>query len=171
MRTSTGSNHEAREAVGRILNLLLADEYFLYQITRDYHWNVRGPDFFSLRLQFQMQHDASTAWVDEVTERIRLLRLDERISWDDLKESVRCAAASGFGLPAEAMITGLLRAHEDIIAQLRSDIEVCRFKWCDASTAGFLAGLVEQHENSAWMLRAQLEIPEANSAQFTASLN
>lgn len=171
MRTKSGLIHETREAVGRILNLLLADEYLLYQITRDYHWNVSGPDFFSRRLLFQLQHDASTRWVDEVTEQIRQLRLDKRISWDELKESARCSAASGFGLTADAMLTELLRAHDDIIAQLRSDIEICRYRLGDASTARFLAGLLEQHENSAWMLRAQLETAEINPPQFSASLN
>jgi len=154
-----------------MLNLLLADEYLLYQITRDYHWNVNGPDFFSLRLQFQLQHDAATKWVDEVTERIREMRLDARISWGDLKESARCSAAAGFGLAADCMLAELLRAHEDIIAQLRSDAEVCRLKFGDASTAGFLAGMIEQHENAAWMLRAQLETAGVNPPQFSASLN
>jgi len=171
MRTSPTLNHQAHEDVGQILNLLLADEYALYKITRDYHWNVTGPEFFSLQLLFQLQHDASTGWVDEVTEQIRLLRLDKRISWDELKESARCSAASGFGLTADVMLAELLRAHEDIVAQLRSDIEVCRHKLGDESTAGFLAGLAEQHENSAWMLRAQLETEGNSSSQFSASLN
>lgn len=171
MRTNPGLIHETREAVGRILNLQLADEYMLYKITRDYHWNVTGPDFFSLRLLFKLQHDASTGWVDDVAEQIRLLRLDARISWADVEASARCSAASGFGMTAGDMLAELLTAHEDIIAQLRSDIEVCRCKLGDASVAGFLADLVEQHENSAWMLRAQLETAEMNPSQFSASLN
>ena len=157
MSFSTELSHKTREAVGRILNLQLADEYMLYKLTRDYHWNVTGPDFFSLRLQFQLQHDASTGWVDDVAERIRLLRLDARISWDDLKEAARYTAIAGLGLSAECMLAELLRVHEDVIAQLRSDIEVCRVSLGDESTAGFLTNLMEQHENAAWMLRAQLE--------------
>ncbi len=157
MRNFTAMNHESREAVGRILNLLLADEYMLYKITRDYHWNVTGPDFFSLRLQFQLQHEAATGWVDSLSEYIRLLRLDARISWDDLTESARCSADSGFGLSSERMLSELLHAHEDIMAQLRSGIEICRYRLSDDSTAFFLNTLVEQHENAAWMLRAQLE--------------
>lgn len=171
MKTSAELKHESHEAVGRMLNLLLADEYLLYQITRDYHWNVSGTDFFSRRLLFQLQHDAATKWVDEVTERIREMRLDARISWADLKESARCSAASGFGLAADSMLAELLRAHEDIIAHLRSDTEVCRLRFGDASTAGFLAGMIEQHENAAWMLRTQLDTPEVNPLQFSASLN
>ena len=162
MRTCPELNHEVSEAVGRILNLLLADEYRLYQITRDYHWNVTGPDFFSLRRQFQLQHEATTGWVDAVAERIREMRLDTRISWEDLKMLARCSASTGCGLPPEDMRSELLRMHDEMIVQLRSDSRVCLDRQGDASTAAFLDGLREQHENAAWMLRAQLETADIN---------
>ena len=52
MITHTGLNDEARLEVGQILNLLLADKYVLYTTTRDYHWNVTGPEFLALHHQF-----------------------------------------------------------------------------------------------------------------------
>ena len=169
--TSAESEREARREVGRILELLLADEYMLYKITRDYLWNVAGPDYFSLRLQFQLQHAETAGWVDAVTERIRAMRLDTRKSWAELQASARCSAAPGFELPAGHMLAELLRSHDEMIAQLRSDSETCRQRYGDASTASFLDGLREQHENSAWMLRAQLETAESNQsgamARFT----
>jgi len=157
MNTRTELIHESREAVGRILNLQLADEYALYKITRDYNWNVTGPDFFSLRLQFQLQHNDAARWVDDLSEWIRNLRLDARISWAELKESARCSAAPGLGLPAHRMLAELLHAHDAIMARLGADSVDCLRQYGDTATAGFLTGLREQHENAAWMIRAQLE--------------
>ena len=54
-----------------MLNLLLADEYVLYATTRDYHWNVTGPEFSSLHLQFEMQFGQIADWIDQVAERTR----------------------------------------------------------------------------------------------------
>lgn len=145
-----------------MLNPLLADEYMLYKITRDYHWNVMGPDYYSLRLQFQLQHEEAARFVDDVAERVRTLHLDARICWTDLMGSARCSAAPGLGLPAQRMLVELLHAHEGIIAQLDADSKECLEYLGDASMAEFLTDLRERHENAAWMLRAQIGIPADN---------
>ncbi len=53
MKANIGLNDETRLEVGQILNLILANEFVLYATTRDYHWNVTGPDFRSLHLEFE----------------------------------------------------------------------------------------------------------------------
>lgn len=156
MKTIIQSDHDVREEVRRILNLLLADEYMLYKITRDYHWNVTGPDYYALRLQFHLQHEEAAHWVDEVSEWIRALHLDTHINWTELIASARLLAASGFGLPAQRMIAELLRAHEEIMAQLYTDGDICLHYLGDAAMASRLTSLRERHENAAWMLRAHL---------------
>ena len=156
-KRSAESKEETRHQVERILNLLLADEYALYKITRDYHWNVTGADYFSLRLLFQLQHEETAGWVDAVSEKIREMHFDKRVSWEDLKASARCVAAPGLGLPAKYMLAELLGAYDQVIARLHSDSDVCLQRCGEASIFRFLSGLREQHENAAWMLRAQLE--------------
>lgn len=147
---------DVRREVGRILNLLLADEYVLYKIMRDYHWNVTGPDYYALRLQFHLQQEEAARWVDDVSEWIRELHLEPRINWTDLIESARLSAASGLGLPAQRMIAELLRAHEEIMAQLCTDSDICLHYLGEVSMASLLTDLRERHENAAWMLRAHL---------------
>ena len=61
------------------------------------------------------------------------------------------------------MLTELLSLHEELVVRLRTDSETCATRYKDAGTADFLTGLMEQHEKTAWMLRAQLE-PEAKKA-------
>jgi starvation-inducible DNA-binding protein len=51
-----------RKAVVEILNRLLSDEYVLLTKTRNYHWNVTGPQFNDLHTFFESQYDA----LDEV---------------------------------------------------------------------------------------------------------
>ena len=71
MKINNGLTDEARLEVGQILNLLLADEYVLGATTRDYHWNVTGPDFPGLHEQFDRQYAQVSDWIDEVAERAR----------------------------------------------------------------------------------------------------
>lgn len=54
------------------LNLLLANYHVHYQKLRNYHWNVKGPDFFDIHEQFEMQYNEAKLNIDDVAERIRV---------------------------------------------------------------------------------------------------
>lgn len=164
MKTNIGLNDEARLEVGQMLNLVLADEYVLYATTRDYHWNVTGPEFRSLHQQFEEQYERIAQWIDDVAERARAIGVGARGNWADLTKAARTSADPGIDLSAEHMVSELLALHEEMIGQLRIDSESCTERFKDAGTADFLTGLMEKHEKTAWMLRAQLE----TQAQETA---
>jgi starvation-inducible DNA-binding protein len=164
MKTNIGLNDEARLEVGQMLNLLLADEYVLYATTRDYHWNVTGPEFRSLHKQFEEQYEELATWIDDVAERARAIGVGARGNWADLTKAARSSADPGIGLPAEHMLAELLALHEEMIVQLRTDSEACTERFKDAGTADFLTGLMERHEKTAWMLRSQLETEEEEAS-------
>lgn len=164
MKTNIGLNDEVRLEVGQMLNLILADEYVLYATLRDYHWNVTGPEFRSLHLQFEEQYTQVAQWIDDVAERARAIGAGARGNWADLVKAARCSADPGIGLPAEHMLAELLDLHEEMIIQLRTDSSACLDRFRDAGTADFLTGLMERHEKAAWLLRAQLETEEAEAS-------
>jgi len=168
MKTNIRLNDETRLEVGQILNLILADEYVLYATTRDYHWNVTGPEFRSLHLMFEAQYDEVAEWIDNVAERARAIGVGAEGNWADLAKAARTSADPGVGLSAEHMLSELLSLHEEMIVQLRTDGDACLERYGDAGTADFLTGLMERHEKTAWMLRAQLETEEEEASQEIA---
>ena len=58
---------------------------------------------------------------------------------------------------ANTMVDRLVQDHEQIIRNLRKDIDQSMDEYHDEGTADFLTGLMEQHEEMAWMLRSFLE--------------
>jgi starvation-inducible DNA-binding protein len=164
MKTNIGLSDEARLEVGQTLNLILADEFVLYATTRDYHWNVTGPEFRSLHLQFEEHYTQIAQWIDDVAERARAIGVGARGNWADLVKAARSSADPGMDLPADHMLSELLALHEDLVVQLRTDSEACLTRFKDAGTADFLTGLMEKHEKAAWMLRSQLETEEAEAS-------
>src|SRR6266850_3518226 len=52
-----------RQTVVDILNTLLSDEYVLYTKTRNYHWNVTGPQFNDLHTFFEAQYEELNEFV------------------------------------------------------------------------------------------------------------
>src|SRR5205809_7575106 len=73
MSPNIGIAESERKKIVTILNTLLADEYLLYTKTRNFHWNVVGPQFNDLHKFFEGQYEALDDIVDEVAERVRAL--------------------------------------------------------------------------------------------------
>ena len=157
MHPNIGLLDEHREGVVAILNTLLADEYLLYTKTRNYHWNVVGPQFNELHKFFEAQYNELNEIVDDVAERSRALGGNALGTMTEFLKSTRLNEESGYYPEARQMIANLLADHEGLICHLRIDLETCAEKYHDAGTNDFLIGLMEQHEKMAWMLRAFLD--------------
>ena len=156
MAPNIGIADDRRDGVLRILTALLADEYVLYTKTRNYHWNVVGPQFNDLHKFFETQYDALNEVVDEVAERSRTLggpaigTLAEMLDHARLKEHPKQYP------DAKQMLANLVADHEAIVRTLRGDLAAAMDKFGDAGTSDFLTGLMEKHEKMAWMLRSFL---------------
>jgi starvation-inducible DNA-binding protein len=141
----------------QILNTLLADEYVLYTKTRNYHWNVTGPQFNDLHRFFERQYEDLNEIVDEVAERARTLGAPALGTLNEFSEATRLSEHPGVYPDAMTMIANLLADHEAIIRVLRTDLETCAERYHDVGTNDFLTSLMERHEKMAWMLRSFLQ--------------
>jgi len=155
MNVSIGLNDGQRQLVVDILNRLLADEVLLYIKTRNFHWNVVGPQFSELHKFFEGQYEEQDEIMDEVAERARALGGRAAGSMAEFLKQSRLKEASG-SPEAKAMLAALLNDHETLIRALREDVATVGDKHGDAGTQDFLTGLMEQHEKMAWMLRSYL---------------
>ena len=156
MKVNIGIDSKKREGVVDILNVLLSDEYLLYTKTRNYHWNVIGPQFNDLHKFFESQYEALNDIVDQVAERARALGGHSLGTLKEFLGETRLKEFPAQYPNAATMLSNLLTDHESIIQFLREDVETCS-RYQDQGTTDFLTGLMEEHEKMAWMLRSFLE--------------
>ncbi|MGH7847376.1 MAG: Dps family protein [Candidatus Binatia bacterium] len=149
MKPNIALSDEQREGVVKILNLSLSDEYLLYTKTRNYHWNVVGPQFNDLHKFFEEQYNELNEVVDDVAERARSLGGSALGTLTEFTQRTRLKEHPGQHPSAREMIANLLADHETIIRQLRIDLETCAEKYQDMGTNDFLTGLMEKHEKMA----------------------
>lgn len=155
-KINIGISDGDRAEVNKILSKVLADEYVLYTKTRNYHWNVVGPQFSEYHKLFSDQYEALDSDIDEIAERIRSLGAMTPATLAEFAKTSRLEEHPGVYPDASTMIANLLADHEAVIRTLRADVDSC-VKHNDAGTADFLTGLLEKHEKTAWMLRSMLE--------------
>jgi starvation-inducible DNA-binding protein len=156
MTVNIGISDDNRQKIVAILNTLLADEFLLYTKTRNYHWNVTGPQFNDLHKFFETLYEQLDEVIDEVAERARALGGRAFGTLDEFRTSARLGEKPGAVPPARDMLAALLADHEALIRTLREDVATVTDRYQDVGTADFLTGLLEKHEKTAWMLRSFL---------------
>lgn len=156
-KLNIGLTEEQRQGVVELLNHDLADAYLLLIKTKKYHWDVIGPQFRSLHEIWEEQYTALTESIDSMAERVRALggypvgTAAGFLKYASIKEH------SGDVPDASGMVANLVVDHEQIIRNFRDHIDRCSDDFHDEGTADFLTGLMEQHEEMAWMLRSFIE--------------
>jgi starvation-inducible DNA-binding protein len=148
-KTPNGITGKARETLARIFDHVLKDECLLSATTRDYRWNVTGPNLYSLHRLFDEQRRQLDEWLDQLIERAKSFGFGARASLEQNVQLPAADAVSGAGLPAGTMVVDLLLRHEEMAHRLREDIA----RLNDPVTADLLMRMVEFHETTAWMLR------------------
>src|SRR5574341_1609995 len=146
MKANIGISEANQKGVVEILNIVLSDEYVLYTKTRNYHWNILGPQFNDLHKFFETQYENLNEIIDDVAERARSLDGMSLGTLAEFLKHTRLKEYPGQSPDAHEMLLNLLSDHEAIIRYLRVDLEKCVDKYHDIGTNDYLTGLMEKHE-------------------------
>lgn len=149
-----GLSDEQREGVCKLLNEDLANTYLLQIKTKKYHWDVVGPQFRSVHELLEEQYQALSQNIDAIAERTRALGFFPLGTAREFVEVASLQEHPGDIPMATEMIKRLQSDHEHIIRTLRQHIDTASEDFHDEGTADFLTGLMEAHEQMAWMLRS-----------------
>lgn len=152
-----GLTDKQRQGVISLLNQSLADTYVLLVKTKKYHWDIVGPQFMTLHKLWQAHYEALTINVDVIAERIRTLGGYPVGTMEGFLEICSLKEHPGNVPNATEMVSQLLEDHQKVVRNLREQVEQCSKDFKDDGTADFLTGLMEQHEQTAWMLRSFIE--------------
>jgi starvation-inducible DNA-binding protein len=155
MKPNLGILENHLQAVSLELNKLLADEVVLYIKTRNYHWNIEGPNFHEMHIFYENQFKHIDEMMDQIAERIRTLghyaeaRLADYLKLTNLIEPPYINFQND-------QLKNLLASHETIICNLRRLIPIFENEHKDIGSADFATQLLTMHEKIAWMIRAYL---------------
>ena len=157
MRPELGLTETQQEGVINALNTVLADQHVLYTKLRNYHWNIIGAEFFALHELFEKQYNAVKESADVVAERVRAHGGNAIGTLEEFLERTRLKEKPNDYPGAQQMVINLVKDHEVMVRNLRKDAERCGEEYDDAATEDLFIGLLQDHEEMAWMLRSFVE--------------
>lgn len=149
-----GWSTQETERIAESLNLVLANYSVHYQKLRNYHWNVKGSDFFDLHEQFEMLYTEALNSIDSIAERIRvfgkipLSTLKEYLETSEIKET-------GTDLDSDIMVREVLSDFRILLKYMSETVEVSKEQE-DSGTEEMIKVFINNIEKHHWMLTAFL---------------
>ena len=149
-----GWTTEETSDITHALNEVLANYMVHYQKLRNFHWNVKGSDFFDLHEQFEKQYTEALQNIDDIAERIRIFGetplslLKDYLEASEIKET-------GSHLPSEIMVRELLSDYHILLQYLFTAVSVAASHE-DSGTEELLKVSINHLEKNHWMLSAFL---------------
>lgn len=134
------------------LNDFLASYHVYYQNLRNFHWNVKGENFFDLHNQFEGLYNDARLKIDEIAERILTLRHRPISRLSDYLVISKVKEAPLLEYDRE-MVETILENHKVLISQMRRIIEKAE-EAGDEGTIDMIGGFLENLEKKSWMLDA-----------------
>lgn len=140
------------QEITKSLNVLLANYNIHYQRLRNYHWNVKGSDFFDLHEEFEKLYLEALRNMDDIAERIRIFgesplsTLQEYLETSELKET-------GSQLSSELMVRELLSDYRILLQYMFAVVDVASTHG-DSGTEEMVKRFIHDVEKHHWMLSA-----------------
>lgn len=141
-------------ALEKQLNLQIANWTVLYTKLHNFHWYVKGPNFFTLHEKFEELYNEAAANIDELAE--RLLAIGGR-PVATLRDSLSVASLSeaAGGEAPEAMVAAIVADFTTLQGELKQGMEAAE-EAQDEATSDLLLGILSSLEKHNWMLNAYL---------------
>ncbi|MEL7341927.1 MAG: DNA starvation/stationary phase protection protein [Bacteroidota bacterium] len=137
------------------LNELLANYHVHYQKLRNFHWNVKGRDFFELHEKFEELYNEVKLNIDEIAERIRvfgqtpLSTMKDYLETSEIKEDPT-------DLHADIMVHRVVEDFRILLTKM-VDAANAAIDIGDVGTEDMINTMINETEKRHWMFNAWLQ--------------
>lgn len=147
-----GFSHMETAELVNFLNRLLSNYQVHYQKLRNFHWNVKGGDFFDIHEKFEEMYTEAITHIDDIAERIRIFgqhpksTLKEYLEESEIKEAPHDLSSYEMVQEIRSDLQKLLSFMMDALSAA-NDIG-------DAGTHNMLNTMIKSAEKWHWMWTA-----------------
>ena len=136
------------------LNTQVSTWSVMYTKLHNYHWYVKGKQFFTLHAKFEELYDEATLHMDEIAERVLTLGGEPTATLKEHLSDAVVAEATGKE-KAEQMVSTIVDDFDAIMKSLKTGMKLAGDAG-DFMTEDLLNAIYQSIEKHQWMLNAFL---------------
>lgn len=145
---------QAAQELQKQLNLQIANWTVMYTKLHNFHWFVKGPNFFTLHEKFESFYDEAAGYIDDIAERLLAIGGTPIATLREALALASISEASGKET-ADEMVAAVIADFEKLDSELKDGMEAAA-RAEDEATSDLLLGIVSSLEKHNWMLNAYL---------------
>lgn len=146
------TNNTNTITMSAVLNQQIANWNLLHMKLHNFHWYVKGPQFFTLHVKFEELYTEAATHIDVLAERLLAVGGKPVATLTDTLRIASVSEAAG-GETAEQMTKAIASDYGQLIGELRQGIKIAD-SCDDEDTADLLLGIKTGLEKHVWMLNA-----------------
>lgn len=142
------------DKITKVLNTQIANWSLLFTKLHNYHWYVKGPQFFTLHLKFEELYTEAALHVDNLAERLLALDGGPIATLHGIIQTATIKDAVG-NESATEMVRTLVADFGTIVNELKEGMSIANREG-DETTGDMLLAIHTSLEKHVWMLKSFL---------------
>ncbi|MGL4722799.1 MAG: Dps family protein [Desulfovibrionaceae bacterium] len=135
------------------LNQLLADTSVLYAKIQNYHWNVKGVQFYAIHAKTEALYNIMTTMRDDLAERIIQIGGTPIVTLKGILQKTRIKEEENIVFDAKCIVQNILKDFEFFHKEF---VELSNLEGVDIVTGNYAQDQLAFLEKEIWMMRAFL---------------
>ncbi len=133
------------------LNCLLADLNVFYRKLQNYHWNVKGKDFFTMHEKLEEYYDEINEQIDEVAEHILMLNNEPLGTMKDYLDNTCITEAKNEKIDKCEVIKNIIADYNTLFKKV-SEIKEEADNQKEYGTSSLMDNYISLYMKNLWML-------------------
>ena len=137
------------------LNCLLSDLNVFYRKLQNYHWNVKGKDFFAMHTKLEEYYNEINEQIDEVAEKMLMEDMQPLGTMKDYLENTCMQEAENKRISENEVYPIIIKDYETLLKKVTEIKKQTDEKECYLISA-FMDELIASYKKNIWMLKQSI---------------
>lgn len=135
----------------KCLNEFLSDLNVYYRKLQNYHWNIKGKEFFVMHAKLEEYYDELNEQIDEIAEHILILGYQPLGRMKDYLETSKIQEAENTKVGTDVVFKGLIEGYNTLEQKVK-DIKSKADTLNCYSTSALMDEYISDYSKKLWML-------------------
>ena len=138
------------------LNTFLSDLNVFYRKLQNYHWNVKGKDFFTVHTKLEEYYDEVNGLIDEIAEHILSIGGQPLGTLKDYLNTTKISEAENKKVDSTLVLNEIMKDYSTLLKEA-VDIKKLADENSESKTSTLMDNIIESYSKKLWMIKQCME--------------
>lgn len=134
------------------LNTFLSDLNVFYRKLQNYHWNIKGKDFFTVHAKIEEYYNEVNEKIDEIAEHILSLEGEPLGTLKDYLNTTKITEAENKKVDSNLILNEIIKDYS-MLLQDAKNIKNLADTNSETKTSALMDDIIEDYTKKIWMLK------------------